>query len=519
MQRTRRVVAALSAPLLAACLLVAASSSDSSIVASANQRRPNIVMVLTDDLSTDLVRYMPHVQALQSAGMTFTNYTVTNSLCCPSRSSILTGRYPHNTGVFANEGPNGGFGAFQMHGDDRLTFALALQRAGYRTAIMGKYLNGYSPGSASGYRSPTQVGWPGTPAPGGNYVAPGWTTWAVAGKGYGEYDYNLNFNHRILHFGVAPHDYGVRTLDRLGRHFITDSAAADKPFLLELSTFAPHPPYTPAYGDRDLFPSLRAPRTPAWNTTPSAAPSWLAGHRPLTRPEISRIDRAYRLRAEAVQSVDRAVGHLLDQLRTSGQLSNTVFMFTSDNGYHLGQYRMVAGKMSAFDTDIKVPLIVAGPGIPAGRVNGAVVESIDLAPTFEQLAGLPPAPGRDGASLVGLLHGRKAADWRTLALVEHHGQDFTQFPGDPDVEPGSERNIPSYNAMRSAQFTYVHYQNGQREYYDRTVDPYELDNIAGTLSAEQLSTLDEWLAALTNCHGAAECWAAGRAGQPLPATG
>ncbi|HZC52244.1 MAG TPA: sulfatase-like hydrolase/transferase, partial [Mycobacterium sp.] len=297
-------------------------------------------MVLTDDLSTNLVRYMPHVRALTAAGMSFTNYTVTDSLCCPSRSSIFTGRFPHNTGVFTNQGTDGGSGAFQLHGDPELTFALALQRAGYRTAMMGKYLNGYSPSSASGYTDPTQIGWPGTPAPGGNYVAPGWTTWAVEGNGYPEFDYDLNYNHRVLHFGDAPSDYGVQTLDRLGQRFIAHSAAADKPFLLEVSTFAPHAPYTPAYSDRDLFPGLGAPRTPAWNTTPRHAPNWLAGHDPLTSKQVSVIDHSFRRRAQAVQSVDRAVGHLRDQLRRSGQLSNTVFVFTSDNGYHLGEYRL-----------------------------------------------------------------------------------------------------------------------------------------------------------------------------------
>ncbi|HZC73195.1 MAG TPA: sulfatase [Jatrophihabitans sp.] len=514
MLRTRRVVVALATPLLTGGLLVAAGlGAGSSTAAATGHRRPNIVMVLTDDLTKNLVRYMPHVRALKAAGMTFTNYTVTNSLCCPSRSSILTGRYPHNTGVFANEGPSGGFGAFQMHGDDRLSFALALKRAGYRTAMMGKYLNGYSPTSASGYLNPSQIGWPGTPAPGGNYVAPGWTTWAVAGEAYAEFDYDLNFNHRVVHFGNAARDYGVRVLDQLGQRFIARSAAADKPFFLELSTFAPHSPYTPAYGDRDLFPGLRAPRTPAWNTTPRKAPNWLAGHDPLTADEVSVIDSTFRQRAQSVQSVDRAVGHLRDQLRRSGQLSNTVFVFTSDNGFHLGEYRLTSGKTTAFDTDANVPLIIAGPGIAAGRVRNAMVQNIDLAPTFEQLAGWTPDPGRDGASFVGLLHGRSAAHWRTLALVEHHGQDFTEYQNDPDWQPPTGGNVPSYAALRSKQFTYVHYQDGEREYYDRTVDPYELNNIAGTLSVDRISTLDASLAALTSCSGAAECRTAGQPGQ------
>jgi arylsulfatase A-like enzyme len=163
---------------------------------------------------------------------------------------------------------------------------------------------------------------------------------------------------------------------------------------------------------------------------------------------------------------------------------------------------------------MKVPLIVAGPGIPAGRVSKALVQNIDLAPTFEQLAGLILDPNCDGVSLLGLLQGRSAANWRTLALIEHHGVDFTQYQNDPDWQPRTGGAIPTYNALRSARFTYVRYQNGEREYYDRTVDRYEVNNIAGTLSTERLSTLDAWLAALTSCRGATECQAVGRAVQP-----
>ena len=477
-------------------------------VAAAAQPRPNIVMVLTDDLSSNLVKYMPHVRAMRREGMTFANYTVSNSLCCPSRSSILTGDYPHNTGVFANQGPDGGFGEFQANGDEQHTFALALQGSGYRTAMMGKYLNGYSPTTLSGYADPKQVGWPGPPAIGGNYVAPGWTTWAVQGNGYSEFNYDLNFDHRILYYGHAPGDFGVHTIDRLGQGFIANSVDTGKPFMLELATFAPHAPYASAYRDRDRFRTVKAPRTPAWDTTPRHAPRWLARRPPLTGWQIAKIDHQFRARVRAVQSVDRAIGHLREELRLDGQLSNTVFIFTSDNGLHLGEYRLTAGKLSAFDTDVRVPLIVTGPGIPAGRVSHAEVQNIDLAPTFEQLAGLTPDPSADGESIVSLLHGHRPAGSPTLALIEHHGVDFTAYQTDPDRQPVTGGRVPTYNALRSAQFTYVHYQNGQREYYDRRTDPYEIDNLIHHLSPERIHTLDRWLAALISCSGSAQCSAA-----------
>src|SRR3954447_15625157 len=149
--------------------------------------KTNIVMVLTDDLATNLVQYMPHVQALAKKGTTFANYSVTDSLCCPSRSSMFAGRFPHDTEVFTNSGKDGGFTVFRSRGEESSTFATDLQSAGYRTAMMGKYLNGYLPKD--------------------KYVPPGWTEWNVAGNGYPEYDYNLLENGRVQHYGAAPDDY------------------------------------------------------------------------------------------------------------------------------------------------------------------------------------------------------------------------------------------------------------------------------------------------------------------------
>jgi arylsulfatase A-like enzyme len=137
--------------------------------------RANVVFVLTDDLSTNLVPYMPHVRQMQKRGVTFTNYFVTDSLCCPSRASILSGRLPHNTGVYTNNPPDGGFRVFHLRHEERSTFAMALRRGGYSTALFGKYLNGYKPLAKLGTGLP--------------YVPPGWSDWAVTGNGYPEFDY------------------------------------------------------------------------------------------------------------------------------------------------------------------------------------------------------------------------------------------------------------------------------------------------------------------------------------------
>jgi arylsulfatase A-like enzyme len=455
--------------------------------------RPNIVFVLTDDLSWNLVRYLPQVQKMQSQGMTFNDYAVTDSLCCPSRSSIFTGRFPHDTGVFTNGGSDGGFGYFHSHGEEAQTFATALQAKGYRTAMMGKYLNGYLPANHEGGAQP--------------YVPPGWDEWDVAGNGYPEFNYNLNENHTVVPYGNKPSDYLTDVLARKGTAFIAGSARTHTPFMLEVATFAPHAPYTPAPRDVNDFPGLTAPRGPAFDTLPTDAPPWLASRTPLTPAEKQTIDVAFRKRAQAVQAVDDLIATLRSALATAGVAGDTYVVFSSDNGYHMGEYRLNPGKMTAFDTDIRVPLVVAGPGVPAGKASEAAVANIDLAPTFAQIGGAPVPDVVDGRSLVPLLRGGSGANWRTGNLIEHHGPD-TQAD-DPDLPAPGSGNPPSYEALRTDRYTYVEYADGSREYYDLASDPQELHNTVGALTPARLAQLHAALTGLENCHTGPACWTAG----------
>ena len=456
--------------------------------------RPNIVLVLTDDLATNLVPYMPHVLALQKAGMSFSNYTVTDSLCCPSRSSIFTGRFPHDTGVFTNSAPDGGFGVFHARGEESDTFATDLQKAGYRTAMMGKYLNGYQPEDELGTGRP--------------YVPPGWSEWDVAGNGYPEYGYDLNDNHMVTHHGHAPADYLTDVLAGKASDFVDAAAAARTPFLLEVATFAPHAPYTPAPADLDAFPGVTAPRTPAYDRLPAGGPSWLARRPALAAKQKATIDRAFRKRVQAVQAVDRLLARIQDTVARRGITGDTDVVFSSDNGYHMGEYRLMPGKMTAFDTDIRVPLVVAGPGIAPGTTSAAVTENIDLRPTFDTLAGITPAAAVDGQSLLPVLRGQMPPDWRTTALIEHHGPDSD--PADPDHPGKGAANPPSYEALRTGTQTYVEYSDGEREFYDRTTDPDELRDTAATLPAATASRLHATLTALHTCHGATACTSSSR---------
>jgi N-acetylglucosamine-6-sulfatase len=461
--------------------------------------RPNIVFVLTDDLSQNLVRYMPHVLQMERGGVTFSNYFVTDSLCCPSRASILTGRFPHDTRVFDNSPPEGGYSVFHERGEEHETFAVALQHEGYSTALMGKYLNGYKPTSA---------------AAGGSRVPPGWSEWDVAGDGYPEYGYHMNSDGHVQAYGYRSSEYLTEVIARKGLGFIARAAARRQPFMLELATFAPHAPYTPARRDYGTLPGVRAPRTPAFNAIGSDEPAWLRGFEPLGPKQIATIDSKFRKRAQAVQAVDRTIAQIENQLRAEGIARNTYIVFSSDNGLHMGEHRLRPGKLTAFDTDIKVPLVVVGPGVPSGQKVSQMSENVDLCPSFEELAGAPVPPSVDGHSLVALMHGKRVRGWRKEILVEHHGRVYDR--GDPDLPASGSGNPPSYEAIRAKRFLYVEYATGEREYYNLRRDPFELDNLAATLTRGHLRRLHKTLAGIEACHGGRSCWRAqhGRAARP-----
>jgi N-acetylglucosamine-6-sulfatase len=460
--------------------------------------RPNIVFVLTDDLALDLVRFMPHVLAMERDGLTFRNYFVSDSLCCPSRASIFTGDFPHNTHVLSNAGARGGFRGFYRAGDQWRTFNLALQRQGYLTAMMGKWLNGYLETKSSPHEATSAADVP------SNYVGPGWNEWSVAGWGYPEFNYQLNQGGTVYNFGHQPDDYLTDVLARKGVSFIHAAAARHQPFFLELATFTPHRPYVPAPRDRNDFPGLKAPRPPSFDVLPTHPPRWLSVRPPLTAHQIKQIDYVFRREAQAVQSIDRMIGQIEQALQATGQARNTYIVFSSDNGLHTGEYRLMPGKLTAFDTDIHVPLIVTGPGVKPGTTTKAMAENIDLAKTFAAIGGTTMV--NDGHSLLRIWHGQSVRDWRNVALIEHYAPRPTNR--DPDYQPRASGLPNTYAAMRTPDFLYVQYSDGEIEFYDLRNDPYELHNIAGRLSYRQLAQLYYELRALKHCHGGQSCWAA-----------
>jgi N-acetylglucosamine-6-sulfatase len=484
--------------------LGASCSGGSKSASTATARHPNIVFILTDDLSWNLItpQIAPHIVALERQGETFSNYFVADSLCCPSRSTIFTGLFPHDTKVLTNLPPTGGFQKFQSEGLAKKTFAVALQHAGYATSMLGKYLNGYGDPKMTAATAP---------------VPPGWSDWHVSNNsGYREYNYLLNDNGTYNRY-TGSDKYGVDVLNSDAQTFIKH--AGTKPFIVEAATFAPHAPYTPALRNANDFPGLTEPRDPSFDTNNVDPPAWL-GHRNALGPiALKNIDVIYRKRAQAVEAVDKLLADTEATLAKEHLTKSTYIVFTSDNGYHLGQHRLDRGKQTAFDTDIRVPLIVAGPGVPANRVVTQVAQNVDLYPTFLQLAGETPGAAVDGHSLVPLLHpATSPATWRTVALVEHHGGNTD--PADPDFEGGGS-DPTTYDAIRVSaphlsgfpgpvDAVYVEYQDRAHEieYYDIAHDPYERTNVASSLTSAERAELHATLIALVNCHTGAACWSA-----------
>jgi len=477
----------------------------------------NILFVLADDLDTGEMSALPEVNALVAKpGTTFENNYVSDSLCCPSRTSLLRGQFAHNTGVRSNGGTNGGFDTAYRLGVEADTIATRLQARGYRTGLFGKYLNGY-PG-----------------APGREYIPPGWTEWAspVDGHPYTEYDYTLNHDGTFPAFGTTPRDYGTDVYMRMATRFVQRSVRAGRPFFAYVSVFAPHQPATPAPADVDRFAGAQAPRTASYDQEDvSAMPVYIRDLPQLTPDESAAIDRLYQRRLESLQAVDRGLANLVATLRSLHQLHNTYVVFTSDNGFHLGQHRLPAGKETPYDTDIRVPLAMRGPGIPAHGHVDAMTANTDLAPTFAAMAAAPRDPDWDGRSLLRLAQGDAPphASARHVQLVEHWTETSTNQPlppgvfepsdvdqSDPRLHPTSMTGpgqlsdhtiygrlvrIPDYEGVRTRRYLYVEYVNGDRELYDVSADPDEMHNLAGT-QPDVEAQLSNLVAALRVCRGA-----------------
>jgi N-acetylglucosamine-6-sulfatase len=415
--------------------------------------KPNIVFILADDMRKDDLKYMLKTRSLlQDKGMTSQNAFVSNALCCPSRATIMRGQYAHNTGVWTNENvgrPDAGGQAYRNKGNEGDNVATRLDAAGYRTALIGKYL--------SGIKNKT-------------FVPPGWDKWfSIWGVGYFLYD--ANDQGTIRHFGTKASDYRTDVESRKTSTFIGTSVAHGKPFFAYVAPKAPHPPSTPAPRDRHAYDDLKAPRLPSFNErNVSDKPAWIRQLPRLSDAKKAKIDNNAEKRAESLQAVDDLVAGVVGKLRDKGVLGNTYVFFTSDNGWHQGEHRIPGGKARTHEEDVRMPLLVRGPGVAAGSNTYKLVLNTDYLPTFTDLACPSSSPCNtqnwsyvpDGRSLRPVLKGNATA-WRSAVLIEA-----------PHTPEGGA--TPASSAIRTSGTKYVEYAGGKRELYYLGHDPYELRN-------------------------------------------
>jgi N-acetylglucosamine-6-sulfatase len=469
---------------------------------TAQPATPNIIFILTDDLNANLIEFMPNLkQQLVAQGTTLKNFFVNVSLCCPSRANILRGQYAHNTQILTNLMPTGGFEKFYALGHESSTVATWLQAAGYRTCYLGKYLNGY-PASVSL-----------------THVPPGWTEWysPVAGNPYSNFNYVMNENGKLVRYGSRAEDYLTDVVARKSIDFIKRAAAEGQPFFIHLALYVPHSPATPAPRHAQLFPDAQLPRPPSFNEPDvSDKPSFIRNRPLLTERQIAQMQDLYRKRLQSLQAVDEMLASLIATLQATGQLEHTYIFFTSDNGFHMGEHRLNSGKQTAYEEDIRVLLIVRGPGVPAGRVLEHLTGNIDLAPTFAELGRAAIPDFVDGRSLVPLLSSTPPPldSWRQGFLIEHWTQQRQESfktegvwePPDPmEREHTQQLAIPQFAAVRTKDYLYVEYVTGERELYDLNADPYQLESMHSTADPALLQELSQRLARLKSCAGKS-CW-------------
>ncbi|HET7142764.1 MAG TPA: sulfatase [Anaerolineales bacterium] len=473
---------------------------------------PNIIVVLTDDMDLKLSPFLKNTTSLiAEQGATFTNYFVTSSICCPSRASMLRGQYAHNTNVLANAPPVGGFKRFFQDNKESDSLATWLNQADYRTSLIGKYLNGY-------------------PVPAGKkYLPPGWTDWHVftflkPDESTSLFNgYTMNENGSLVDYGYSADDYSTDVIKQKSIDFINRNSTDNTPFFLLISVYAPHGPSIPAPRHAAMFVDLEYPIGPSFNEADVTDKPALIQALTSTGDETDQYDadNLYRRRAQSLQAVDELVTEVISSLEKNEQLDNTYIIFTSDNGFHIGEHGLPPGKGLPYEEDIHVPLMIRGPAIKANSIVGQLTTNIDLAPTIAELAGIDPAKFVDGRSILNLLQPQPDPDlkWRKGFLVEMGlmeagtSSSTTKLSAINSVNPQAVNEYPdsrydpllsqvgggAYRGMRTETFLYVEYQNGELEFYDLVSDPYELNNIASGLDPKILSSLHSWLGQLQTC--------------------
>jgi N-acetylglucosamine-6-sulfatase len=455
--------------------------------------RPNIIFILTDDQTESTLAYMPYVQNLiEAKGRTFNNAFNAYPLCCPSRAIIQRGQYAHNTGVFSNGdgGTSGGYPTFDKLDREKSTLATWLNAAGYRTIHIGKYMNHFYP-----------------PPP------PGWDVFGIP---------------------TVPYQRGeTQTATQANRAIaqLRQDAPKAEPFFLQVGFVAPHAPNVYESKYEGMFVGEGVPRVPSFDEPDvSDKPRYVRNKPPLSQQttrsvhesckddEINSIqqnDCEYPRQLRNLQTVDRFVKDATDYLAAQGELSNTYIVYYTDNGNHWGEHRLNSGKQAPYETDTGFPLMIRGPGIPAGTTSNKLVGNQDIAPTFANIAGASTPSFVDGRSFLKIADNDPSNDspWRTALYAEDRYLPEWPLP-----------KIPPWEAVREEDAIYIRYRDdpstsvndaGFEEFYDLKSDPYELRNLAyyKEVSQATLDRLQSRLSSLRACK-AGDCRAAEN--EPIP---
>ncbi|MGE5408647.1 MAG: sulfatase [Syntrophothermus sp.] len=521
--------------LIAAVAFAAASGETASAAADAEaaaRQKPSFVVIQTDDQTLDqlyaaytpvggqTIRVMPNtLDLIAKKGVTFTRYYVPYPLCCPSRTSLLTGRYAHNHHVRGNVQPEGGYSGFAVRNAFNHNLATWLQGAGYRTIHIGKFLNGYGD----------------LPYDNGTTVPPGWSAWHTvlnADTDHFFYGYKLNDNGSIDGpFGDSgsweTREYGER--DDFGcpnaplngkpclyetdvfNRIATEELAGtppNQPFYLQVDYTAPHGDYRrpagpePATRHYGLFEGVPLPHNSSQGFNEGNVndkPRFIREASFLSAEEIHTYRVYYDKALESLRSVDDGVKLIYDTLGALHRLRNTYIIFTSDNGFFYGEHRLVGGKFLAYEPSTHLPLLIRGPGIKPGGESGELAANIDIAPTILELAGVKPDLYVDGRSLYPFAHDTSLRTRRPIRFesfvetsdVEENGRGPAAKPakssaarsgggasvGGASAHASITAPPKNYYGIRLGPYKYIEWPDGEKELYDITKDPYELNNI------------------------------------------
>ncbi len=441
----RQVSGSLVVTVLASLMTVVAgvpASAGDGVRAAAE--RPNIILITSDDQAASDLQWMPRTRKLVGeAGTRFTRAIAPNPLCCPARATLLTGQYSHNTGVRANSGPHGGYQAL----DNSNTVATWLEAAGYRNAFVGKYLNLYND------EVPTE---------------PGWESFDAMIKNiYQGFDVMMNENGSPRSY---PNDHSNDVVAGKTRGLIEDFSADDEPFFIWASYVAPHGMCTPTNTSCSAPPAPAARHAGAYPgvVAPQLSKKSFNEHNMSDKPPLirrtKRVSRSYvqalfTQRIRSMASLDEGVADTIAALEENGELDNTLIIFTSDNGYQLGEHRHI-GKVRPYEESLRVPLFVRGPGVPAGAVRSGAVSHVDIASTIAIAAGARARLTLDGRNLVTLARTR---GWKPSTHV---------------IGTKSGPGAWTWRGIRAGRYTWVRWYDGFIELYDRRRDPLQQVNVA-----------------------------------------